>query len=97
MFCFCFLFVQLHSAPVLSLREEPGSVSEIQVFVFCFTSSYPKKSIPILRAFWLTMARNLRENPLFSGGGTWAKAGTWGGMCPKDTFLIIKDNSKGKQ
>lgn len=39
----------------------------------------------------------LKENPLFSGGGTWAEAGAWGGMCPKDTFLIIKDNSKGKQ
>ena len=63
LFCFCFLFVQLHSAPVLSLRGQPGFVSEIQAFVFCFTSSYPKKNIPILWAFWLTMARNLRENP----------------------------------
>lgn len=48
-------------------------------------------------SFLADNGRNLRENPLFSGGGTWAKAGAWGGMCPKDTFLIIKDNSKGKQ
>lgn len=43
------------------------------------------------------MASNLRENPLFSGEGTSSEAGAQGGMCHKDTFLIIKDNSKGKQ
>lgn len=36
-------------------------------------------------------------SPPFSGTGTSSEAGAWGGMCHKGTFLIIKDNSKGKQ
>lgn len=72
-------------------------MSNIQAFVFHFTSSYLKKNVHILWAFLLTMVSNLRENPLFSCKGTSSEAGTWGGMCHKGTFLIIKDNSKEKQ
>lgn len=69
----------------------------MQALVFHFTSSYLKRNVHNPWAFLLTMASDLRENPLFSGEGTSSEAGAWGGMCHKGTFLIIKDNSKGKQ
>ena len=89
-----FSFIQILS---YHLEENQGLCLKYKSLYFVLHLPTRRRTSPFCELSGWQWPIIREKTPPFSGGGTWAEAGAWGGMCRKDTFLIIKDNSKGKQ